>query len=181
MVRYPQGKTASYFRTDKIYYHGYFPEYVKIAGELDPAAKVCEIGVHEGESLRMWQSLFPLGEVTGVDNNPEAVFPGGVRKVIAEQDDPELALLGPFDLIVDDASHDGVLTRKTFDILWPQVNPGGFYVVEDWFTGIGTPGCVHIPSMLRTVRSFLTLLDAPHAECESVLCKYGLAILRKRA
>lgn len=171
----------SFFNTDKIWDHGYFPSYAEIAVQLGPSARVCEIGVLGGESLRMWQSLFPLGEVTGVDINPGAGFPKGVRKVVAGQDDPQLAELGPFDLIVDDASHDGKLTARTFELMWPQVNPGGFYVVEDWFIGIGRHSDgAYDPAMLETVQSFLRLLTK-NSDCESVLYRYGLAILRKRA
>jgi hypothetical protein len=181
-IKYPVDKTASYFQTDKVFHHGYFPEYVRIAAELGPGARVLEIGVLGGESLKMWQSLFPLGKITGVDNNRDAGFPQGVTKVIAEQDDPELARLGSFDLIVDDASHLGKLSRKTFDILWPQVNPGGFYVLEDWFVGL--PGSAVIrnhsfPSMLATAESFLRLLTG-ESDCESVHYVYGLAIVKKR-
>jgi predicted O-methyltransferase YrrM len=169
-----------FFNTDKIWDHGYFPAYLGIARELGQKARVCEIGVQTGESLRMWQALFPMGEVTGIDIDPQAVFPPGTERVISAQDDPHLAGLGPFDLIVDDASHDGTLTRKTFEILWPRVNPGGFYVVEDWFFGIkpwrnGT----YDPVMLETVQHFLTLLSAD-GDGESVYYRYGLAVLRKK-
>ena len=170
----------SYFNTDKIWAHGYFPVYLDIARELGPSARVCEIGVQNGESLRMWQSLFPMGPVTGVDCDiNHAVFPPGVKKVIAYQDSPELATLGSFDLIVDDASHNGVLTRRTFGILWPQLSPGGFYVVEDWFIGLEryTDGVLD-PSMLETARSFIELLTKK-SDCESVLYRYGLIIIKK--
>lgn len=169
----------SYFNTDKIYQHGYFPEYMRIAAELGPSAQVCEIGVEEGESLRMWQSLFPLGKITGVDISPASVFPKGVRSVISAQDNPELAELGPFDLIVDDASHNGKLSRRTFEIMWPRVADGGYYVVEDWFIGIEKyHDGSYDPSMLATVAGFLQLLTKK-SEVESILYKYGLAILRK--
>jgi hypothetical protein len=181
-IKYPLDKAVSYFQTDKVYCHGYFPEYVRIAAELGPGARVLEIGVLGGESLKMWQSLFPLGEITGVDNDRDAGFPQGVKKVIAEQDDPELAQLGSFDLIVEDASHLGKLSRKTFDILWPQVNPGGFYVLEDWFVGL--PDSLagrgyQIPAMLQTAQGFLKLLTQD-SDCESVHYVYGLAIVKKR-
>jgi demethylmacrocin O-methyltransferase len=169
-----------YFDTDKIYQHGYFPAYAEIAARLGPSARVCEIGVAAGESLRMWQSLFPLGEVTGVDIHPEAVFPAGTRRVIAGQDDPCLAELGPFDLIVDDASHDGNLTRETFALLWPRLAPGGFYVVEDWFIGIEPYfNGAFDPVLLETVQGFLRLLTRD-GDCESVNCRYGMAVLRKK-
>jgi len=170
----------SQFNTDKIYLHGYFPVYMQIALDLGPRARVCELGVETGESLRMWQSLFPMGEITGVDIKPQAIFPHGTRKVIASQDDPRLKELGPFDLVVDDASHKGTLTRASLDILWPQVNPGGYYVVEDWFVGIRP----HIDGafdrgMLDVIQEFLKLLTKD-SDCESVTCRYGLAILRKK-
>jgi predicted O-methyltransferase YrrM len=171
----------SHFNTDKIWQHGYFPAYITLAATLGPKAKVCEFGVRNGESLRMWQSLFPLGEVTGVDIDSSSVFPKDTKRVICRQDDPELARLGPFDLIVDDASHDGMLTRKTFEIMWPRVRPGGFYVVEDWFIGLGRyVDKAYDPAMLETVRDFLLLLTAD-SDMESASFRYGLAIARKKA
>jgi hypothetical protein len=170
----------SFFNTDKIYLHDYFPAYLDIARTLGRSARVCEIGVLGGESLRMWQSLFPTGQVTGVDIHPDAVFPPGTRKVISAQDNPGLAGLGFFDLIVDDASHKGELSAETFRIMWPSVAEGGFYVLEDWFIGLETyTDGTYDPGMLATVQSFLRLLTKD-SECESVLYRYGLAIVRKK-
>ena len=36
------------------------------------------------------------------------------------------------DLVVDDASHLYEQTRKSFEILFPLLQPGGTYVIEDW-------------------------------------------------
>lgn len=169
----------SFFNTDKIYLHGYFPTYMRIAAALGPQAKVLEIGVADGESLRMWQSLFPLGEITGVDINPDAIFPAGTRKIIASQTSPRLAELGPFDLIVEDASHDGRLSRETFDLMWSRVAPGGFYVIEDWFVGIRPYiDGAYDPAMLETVQHLLTLLTGDN-DYESIQFRYGLAVLQK--
>jgi len=126
------------YDTDKDWRHGYIPDYLRLARALGPAAVACEVGVHEGGSLAMWQDLFPQGMVIGVDNDPSCTWPEGTRRVIAEQDDPALAVmvaghaLAGCDLIVDDASHVGQLSMATFALLWPLVRPGGFYVVEDW-------------------------------------------------
>lgn len=176
----------SHFKTDKITYHRYFQRYVQLAGILGPDARVCEVGVESGESLRMWQALFPLGDITGVDHNEYAQWPEGTRKIIASQDDHELPgkLGGEFDLIVDDASHDGTLTRKTFDNLWPIVSPGGYYVIEDWTVALRSDphwGQSWGDSMLRCVESLLPLLDARNGECESIEYRYGMAILHKRS
>ena len=39
---------------------------------------------------------------------------------------------GKFDIIIDDASHRDKETRNSFNCLWQFVNPGGWYIVEDW-------------------------------------------------
>jgi hypothetical protein len=180
---YQAGKEiSSYIETDKIEPHGYFQEYLKIAADIGPFGDVCEVGVYEGESLRMWQGLFPLGKITGVDCNPNAIWPQGTAKVVMNQDDPGLAEFGPFDLVVEDASHNGVNSKKTFDILWPQVKPGGYYVIEDWYVGfIGLVPTQYEPEMLSTVASLLELLKARDSECDSVLFRYGMAIVHRVA
>jgi predicted O-methyltransferase YrrM len=38
----------------------------------------------------------------------------------------------PLDLVIDDASHLFEETRTSFNALFPQVRPGGSYVIEDW-------------------------------------------------
>jgi hypothetical protein len=176
-------QVPSYIETDKIEPHGYFREYLRIAADIGPFGKVCEIGVYQGESLRMWQSLFPLGQVTGVDNDPAATWHPGTVRVVKDQDDPALAELGPFDLIVEDASHLGALSRRTFDILWSRVNPGGYYVIEDWYVGLpGGADSLYDPEMLTTVMNLpCSLLSRRDGECDSVLFRYGMAICHKRA
>jgi hypothetical protein len=170
--------------TDKVEPHGYFTTYLSLAAELGPHARVCELGVENGESLRMFQGLFPCGEIIGVDANPDAVWPDGTARIVSLQDDRELPgkLGGLFDLIVDDASHDGLLTRKSFGLLWKLVRPGGYYVVEDWFIGVSRHADgAYDPVMLETAGSFLRLLRKRDSECEFILYRYGMAILKRRA
>ena len=176
--------------SDKVEPHGYFTAYLRIAAELGPSARVCELGVLDGESLRMWQALYPLGEITGVDINPDCPWPPGTVKVVAAHDDPGLAAVlgGMFDLIVDDGCHVGDVVRRSFALLWPLVRPGGFYVVEDWAVSLRaaerpgeTWGQPWGDSMLRAVESFLPLLRYPDSECESVTYRYGMAIVHKSA
>ena len=174
------------FDSDKIEPHGYFQTYMRIAAELGPRTRICELGVENGESLRMWQALFPLGEIYGVDYSPRATWPAGTRGAVCNQDDPALPGLlgGTFGLIVDDASHDGTKTRTSFDLLWPLVKPGGYYVVEDWAVALRDDP--HWgkqsgwgDSMLRCAESFLPLLAYRDGDVESVEYRYGLIILRK--
>jgi hypothetical protein len=174
------------FATDKIS-HGYLPTYTHIARTLGPAARICELGVWNGGSLDMWRSLFPEATIAGVDNDPEAYWPDDAIKIAMNQDDPGLARVldsheGGWDLIVDDASHDGKLTRAALDNLWPLVSPGGFYVIEDWFTGFD---CFpdYDEGMLELARSLVDRLD-PHypggRDLESIEYRHGMAIMRKK-
>lgn len=165
--------------------HGYLPTYQRLADILGPKARICEVGVWHGGSLAMWQWLFPEGLIVGVDINPGATWPEGTIKVVASQDEPtlpdNLATISPvYDLIVDDASHRGDLTRRTWELLWPLVTPGGWYAIEDWMVGLGGwPG--YDDSMLRAAESFLRCLDDQWGEVESIEYRYGLIVLHKRA
>lgn len=171
--------------TDKIAL-GYLPSYLRIAAELGPSARVLELGVWNGDSLRLWQQLFAFGEVTGVDSEMTAVWPPGARKVLRNVRDPELPqhLNGPYDLIVDDASHYGADVTTAFTGLWPLLAPGGYYVVEDWW--LSFPDNPYHPQyggegMLEAVQALLRLLHPPQtAEVDEIIYRYGLAIVHKR-
>jgi hypothetical protein len=179
------------FATDKVAL-GYLPTYLGLAARIGTCGRVCEVGVQAGYSLELWQALFPDGLVVGVDHNPNAVWPDGAIRIIAEQDDPALpALLAEqgllanrawFDLIVDDASHQGALTRATWGLLWPLVRPGGWYVIEDWqvgFDGVGWD--VFDDSMLDMARDLLGLLKWPDGDVAQVTYRHGMIILERKA
>jgi hypothetical protein len=160
------------FATEKIT-EGYFPHYLRIAADLGINARVCELGVRGGDSLRLWQALFPRGDIAGVDINPDAIWPDGTTRIVSGQDDPALpALVGLRNLIVDDASHKGPLTCAAFDLLWPCVTPGGYYVIEDWWFEWGMKD-----SMLAMAQNLLPLLR--RADFDSITYRWGLVILRK--
>ena len=38
----------------------------------------------------------------------------------------------PIDLVIDDASHQYGFSRRTFEIVFPRLREGGFYIIEDW-------------------------------------------------
>jgi hypothetical protein len=172
------------YDTDKVV-QGYLPAYNTIADQLNGPARVCEVGVLAGGSLATWQDLFPGGTICGVDRDTNAYWPPGTIKIIAGQDDPGLpAMLSrhaeAWDLVVDDASHDGELTARTLDLLWPLVSPGGFYVIEDWFVGFGDyHGACKSPVMLDVAKNLLERLRAD-SDTESVSYRYGMAIIRKK-
>ena len=165
----PDDIAGTFSRSDKGTL-GYIPAYQRLAAQIGPAGHVLEVGVHTGRSLQLWQALFPDGLVAGVDNNAEgaAVWPPGTISIVAGQDSREMAdqarQASPdgYDLIVDDASHQGALSEATFTLLWPLVRPGRWYVLEDWWVGY-LPGHVgaYGESMLRLAESFLPMLGGP--------------------
>lgn len=102
-----------------------------------------EIGVSEGGSLEMWRQYFGAdARIMGVDIDPACAerveAPNLVR--IGSQDDPDFLLacaaeLGaPLDIVLDDGSHVGQHQWTSFRTLFPLVEDGGLYVIEDLHT-----------------------------------------------
>src|SRR5690606_8535669 len=93
-----------------------------------------EIGVMDGASLRMWRDFYPDAEIVGVDNlrTPEV---DGVTVLKGDATDWDLLkTLGTFDVIVDDGSHMTADQQRTFEWMYPALNPGGWYILEDLHT-----------------------------------------------
>jgi SAM-dependent methyltransferase len=132
--------------TDKTQSNTYIDNFERHFGHLrDNPVKMLEIGVFRGGSLLMWNEYFLEGLVVGIDINPNPLLemPDRVRFYKGSQDDgafldqvsQECAPDG-FDIIVDDASHIGTLTRASFyNLFVKHLKPGGTYVIEDWGTG----------------------------------------------
>ena len=127
----------------------YFKNYEEFLGPLRAQPlDFLELGVAEGASLRHWESWLPQARITGIDIKPCPISfaAGRVKTYIGEQQDKafldrvaaERAPQG-FDVIIDDASHVGQLTRISFWHLFEHhLKPGGLYVIEDWGTGYWT-------------------------------------------
>lgn len=129
---------TSEFETDK-YESGYVPLYLE---RVHNPRRILEVGVDRGGSLLLWCALWPSVEiVVGIDQNPPILdLHDKVTVLQADQTDVNRLdqvgrQFGPFDLVIDDASHQGSPSWVTFGALWPHIAPGGIYVVEDWATG----------------------------------------------
>lgn len=131
---------AEEYDTDKAS-HGYCEIYEKKMGLLrDKPIKILEIGVFYGASLRTWREYFTKAEIHGIDirldrcKNINGVslheFDVGNHKLLEDF----ARKYGPWDIIIDDASHTMKHQQNTFDILWSSVNPDGFFVIEDLHT-----------------------------------------------
>jgi hypothetical protein len=123
----------------------YLPIYEKLLAPLrDQAFALLELGVWSGDSLEMWRDAFPQATIVGVDLGPPDLQLGPrVHVVRGDQSDADLmrrlrteyAPAG-FDVIVDDASHLGVITARSLQALYTEhLRPGGLYCIEDWGTG----------------------------------------------
>ena len=92
-----------------------------------------EVGVYRGASLRMWQAYFPKARIRGLDIDP-ATAELGLDVTIGSQADDEVlqSLLAPdLKVVIDDGSHVNELTLATFKYVFPRLQPGAIYVIED--------------------------------------------------
>jgi len=110
----------------------------------ESVARVLEIGIQYGASLRMWRDFFPQAEVIGIDNS-EAWVNG---MLVAEDNQHIGAVLGDvcgrsfwldfsqthkegFDLVVDDGGHTSKQIVDAWKGAWPLLRAGGLYIIED--------------------------------------------------
>ena len=146
--------------------HGYTLHYEQhFAPYRHKPLKILEIGVWEGASLALWSEYFPKAQIVGADIDIERceILPDRCRLWQVDQSSHESLVnmakhLGPWDVIIDDGSHDPQHQRVTFEVLWPYLRPGGLYCIEDlhvnYFNG-------YDGSMVRFIGS--TLQDDLHA------------------
>ncbi|MGA3002603.1 MAG: class I SAM-dependent methyltransferase [Acetobacteraceae bacterium] len=124
----------------------YLLEYQRILADLrDRDARILELGVSSGASLLVWKDYLPHGIIVGLDIDAMPQKIAGqdrIHFIRASQDDTaaldQAAAIagGSFDLIIDDASHLGYLTKRSFLYLFPKLlKPGGTYAIEDFCTG----------------------------------------------
>ena len=120
--------------------HNYTPAYHAMLGDRrESVRRVLEVGVNAGSSLRMWEEYFPAATIVGLDIRREVLFTAGrVQCHYADQscrqslvDAVAAAGGGPFDLIVDDGSHEDHHQITTAEALLPLLAPGGALVIED--------------------------------------------------
>ena len=111
----------------------------------DRAVTLLELGVHNGESLKVWATYFRRGNIIGVDileNHvdfsayPNIVFARGDQTDSDRLEEICLAHApNGLDIVLDDASHLGQSSLASYTTLFRYLKPGGLYMVEDWGTG----------------------------------------------
>jgi hypothetical protein len=169
-VRYESDKWASF--------HWYTPHYERhFAGLRDTPVRLLEIGIGGydndlgGGSLKMWKRYFHRGLVFGLDVFDKTALSGPrLTALVGDQNNPDdlIAITkehGPFDIIIDDGSHYSEHIRRSFDSLFPHLNDGGLYVIEDLQTAYfpsfgGSAGAIAEPH--TSIGLIKQLLDDLH-------------------
>lgn len=144
-------------------YDWYFPFYDAALRDLK-VTRLLEIGCSE-LSLTTWRDCFPGAEIVGLDLNPRGPtnqedLPGvaGVTFIEGDQEHEDLLRsLGSFDVVFDDGGHHDYQNIKSFQTLFPAMNPGGWYFIEDLHCSYD--GAYHG----STVNFLKTLVDDLHA------------------
>lgn len=119
--------------------HDYCRKYEKyLPFKRDEELKILEIGVLNGESLRMWKDYFFNSNIVGIDINRKCKQYEEPRisvEIGSQTDGDFLSTLSQkyeyFDLIVDDGSHFNSDVIFSFEHLFGVLKSGGVYAVED--------------------------------------------------
>jgi SAM-dependent methyltransferase len=129
---------------------GMLEQYAAIFAESSPK-NMLEFGIFQGGSPALYALWLELDKLVGIDIcAPVPAFDTfcgtheAGRKIrsyygISQADQSHIEKIvrnefgaAPLDLVIDDASHLYEKSRRTFEIAFPLLRPGGLYVIEDW-------------------------------------------------
>jgi len=125
--KYPSSKNISGFIQ---LYDKYFSNF------KDKKINILEIGIEDGDSLRIWREYFTKAQICGIDIKKKNFKINNTEILIGDQSNKKFlqSLIGKydnFDIIIDDGSHQSKHIIASFKYLFPYLNDGGFYVIED--------------------------------------------------
>uniref|UniRef100_A0A6C0JWS9 Methyltransferase n=1 Tax=viral metagenome TaxID=1070528 RepID=A0A6C0JWS9_9ZZZZ len=133
------------YETDKVTHHEYHPIYDFFLKQFyNTSGAMLEIGVQHGNSLNMWLELFTNAHIFGMDIDKE--YSGERYSIIkgdqSKSDDLQnlcniISHKGLF-FINDDGSHIPEHQLLTFNTLFPSLEDGGVYIIEDIETSYWT-------------------------------------------
>ena len=124
-------------------WHHYIPIYDKyFTAFRGSKIRFLEIGVSDGGSLQMWREYFGKQAVIfGIDIDPKCTqFDGLSAQVrMGSQTDPKflrsvIEEMGGVDIVLDDGSHKMQHIMTSLREIFPLLNYGGLYVIEDLHT-----------------------------------------------
>jgi len=166
----PVTDKIGYSKIDSHRYHNMYGHFLLPYAAHTPDMKFLEIGLGcnmgygPGASVKIWKKLFPKANLWEAEYVKECVDKAqqkgqleGINVLLGDQGD--LATLdswietsgGKFDIIIDDGGHHNCQIINSFEKLWPQLLPGGYYFIEDLHVGRSRPfqvasdQCTNVP------------------------------------
>jgi hypothetical protein len=199
--------------TDKVTVHHYETTYQEYLGNYSkPDAKpflMVEVGFAKGYSARAWHRFLPNAKVHEFDVhcdeawNVEDTSPGGLKGAHRDLkfcklhcgDGANAAFLeeslkgeeAPF-IVIDDGGHGPEEMKNTFEAMWPKVQPGGLYFIEDLAEAYhyGNRDEAFVEKKMKPLMSDLLgiggtkkLLESVSGQVESMQCREQICALRK--
>jgi len=137
-------------------YTSVYPQYLD--GLRDKPIKFLELGINQGYSVKMWEKYFSQAEMHFVDlssQNLQYTSNRSTYHFINQSNSVKMKefgqTVGPFHVIIDDASHMSHDTIAAFEVLMDFVEPGGLYIIEDlhllYLTEWGGAGNMSAPAL----------------------------------
>jgi hypothetical protein len=153
--------------------------------EVEPL-RILEIGVWRGGSLGLWREYFGSQAVIfGVDIDPDsAQFDGlhGQIRIGSQADSTFLHSvideMGGVDIVIDDGSHISRDVVSTLRCLWPRLNEGGLYFIEDLHTSYWPAwggGLRRKDSSIEALKSLIDVLHQPYYKGEADVYDLGIS------
>lgn len=123
-------------------YHNYLQIYEKYFSKYRNTLKnFLEIGLWEGESLRMWRDYFNVGNLVGVDildlshiNLKDTTILIGDQSNREDLNSIPTLTYPEFDIIIDDGGHMMHQMQITLGTMFKYLKSGGVFVIEDLHT-----------------------------------------------
>lgn len=185
-VRHDLTKLARCYDTDKGRVHGYTTHYAHhLAPRRREQLNILEIGIGRGPgaSLKMWQAYFPKSMIYGIDIREQHVVGPRIRVMQGDQSDTEFLIraantIGAIDVVIDDGSHVNAHVRSTFQTLFPYVNAGGYYIIEDLHTsyfaefGGAPPGTNTDQTSIGLVKQLVDGINHEHFRIDDYVASY---------
>ena len=125
--KYPSSKNVTGFLE---IYENYFKEL------KEKKINILEIGVENGDSLRIWRDYFRKANICGLDIVKKNFTINNVEILCGDQSDHKfldfvIEKYKKFDIIIDDGCHVSNYIINTFGYLFDYLSDGGLYVIED--------------------------------------------------
>jgi len=138
---------ANKHTTDKGTIHYEAHGYTEIYGEYildNEKSTLLEIGIWHGDSIRMWNEYNPNLDIHAIDIDPNIILyltgTENFKLYLGNQSDEAflnniLETTNNIDFVIDDGSHNHDDILNSFRIIFPKLNSGAIYFIEDLHAG----------------------------------------------